>query len=383
MKLLVYCQHVLGSGHVHRMLAILARWPYPEPVLVLGGPPLPLRIPTGIEVIQLPPLGMTPGFGSIRPLHGASLEAVQRSRKAQLLELADRLCPDILLTELFPFGRKQFRFELDPLLERMRCRHPRCCVACSVRDILVEKPGQDKFERQVLQRLEAYYDLVLVHSDPTWLPFSRSFPRVAEIRPPLRHTGFVCEPPTTGRSRRNGENRIVVASIGASSVGRPLLDALARAARHLPAHVTLHLFHDSGRHPAPGRYDRGARVVHHGFGPEFTAWLGRADLAVSLAGYNTFFATLAGGVPALFFPYGENREQRWRVTALLECGPIGLLEPRDLEPDALAGRIMEALEWRRGLRTPVDLDGAAESCRLLADAAAKKIGRFPGGGNRP
>jgi predicted glycosyltransferase len=38
--------------------------------------------------------------------------------------------------ELFPFGRRQMRFELLPLLEAARARSPRPWIISSVRDVL-------------------------------------------------------------------------------------------------------------------------------------------------------------------------------------------------------------------------------------------------------
>ena len=41
----------------------------------------------------------------------------RNSRRTALLSLADEVDPDILLLETYPFGRRQFRFELLPLLD--------------------------------------------------------------------------------------------------------------------------------------------------------------------------------------------------------------------------------------------------------------------------
>ena len=76
--------------------------------------------------------------------------------------------PDVLIIELFPFGRNGFSFELLPLLEAdpERGSLPSCRVVCSVRDILVEKKDQQKFEARVVDRLNRFFDAVLVHGDP-------------------------------------------------------------------------------------------------------------------------------------------------------------------------------------------------------------------------
>ena len=61
-------------------------------------------------------------------------------RAAALAELAERLQPDAVLFELFPFGRRQFRFELLPLIDTLRARHPRPAILSSVREDPSEPP---------------------------------------------------------------------------------------------------------------------------------------------------------------------------------------------------------------------------------------------------
>src|SRR3989441_12957595 len=59
-------------------------------------------------------------------------------RQKIILEIFHSLRPNVLLIELFPFGRKKFANELLPLLEEARiARRPRPVVVCSLRDILV------------------------------------------------------------------------------------------------------------------------------------------------------------------------------------------------------------------------------------------------------
>ncbi|MGD1716504.1 hypothetical protein [Dapis sp. BLCC M172] len=47
-----------------------------------------------------------------------TVEEVLEARKNQLLEILDRLKPDILIIELFPFGRRRFSPELIPVIKQ-------------------------------------------------------------------------------------------------------------------------------------------------------------------------------------------------------------------------------------------------------------------------
>src|SRR5260370_1665093 len=79
--------------------------------------------------------------------------------------------PDVMVTELFPFGRKQFRFELLPLLEHVREQSRRTMVVSSVRDILVTRKDQEEYEQTVCDLVNTFYDLILIHGDETLQKF--------------------------------------------------------------------------------------------------------------------------------------------------------------------------------------------------------------------
>ncbi len=62
MRIAVYCQHVLGMGHLFRTLAIVEALAGHERLLVLGGPPAPAGAPGGVAVVRLPQLAMDADF---------------------------------------------------------------------------------------------------------------------------------------------------------------------------------------------------------------------------------------------------------------------------------------------------------------------------------
>ena len=63
-----------------------------------------------------------------------------------LLDAFQECDPDIVIIEAFPFGRRQVRFELLPLLTHIRAMTRRPRVVTSLRDILQQrtKPGRDE-----------------------------------------------------------------------------------------------------------------------------------------------------------------------------------------------------------------------------------------------
>ena len=57
------------------------------------------------------------GFGSSSMTAGADRRCLARRRRAALLSAFERCAPEVVLIELYPFGRRPFRFELRPLLD--------------------------------------------------------------------------------------------------------------------------------------------------------------------------------------------------------------------------------------------------------------------------
>jgi predicted glycosyltransferase len=93
--------------------------------------------------------------------------------------------------------------------------------------------------------------------------------------------------------------------------------------------------------------------------------MARADLSISMAGYNTCMDILAAEVPALVLPFQQNREQRLRAERLAERGAMRVLGMEDLRPERLAGVIQETLASDlprdHGIRT----DGAERFARWV------------------
>src|SRR5919106_824974 len=149
MRVLFWVQQLLGSGHLKRA-ATLARAMADrglEVTLAAGGMPLPWLMPRRVEVVQLPPIRTSDlSFSQLVDADGRPVDdALWAERQARLQGLLAELRPQVLITEMFPFGRRAFRHELLPLLEAAAAMRPRPWRLCSVRDILVTKPTAESY----------------------------------------------------------------------------------------------------------------------------------------------------------------------------------------------------------------------------------------------
>lgn len=368
MRILFYSQHVLGIGHFFRSMEI-ARALEPHQVLfVEGGSPLrDFTPPAHVRRVLLPPVMMDPSFSRIEAGE-ADQESLWRERSERLLDLYHSFRPHRVVTELFPFGRRMFRHELMPLLDAARRTTPAALVVCSLRDILVEKSDARKYEARVLGILNRYYDLLMVHADPRIVDLSETFSRTGEIAIPLVYTGFVCR--RAPERRRHGDRRVIVASTGGGRVGADLLQAVLKGFIRLRrSDLELRVFLG----PFMGEVERSAmadlasgdhRISLRPFASDFLAELAGADLSISMAGYNTCMDILASRVPALVYPFPQNREQSMRAGRLEELGVLRVLKSLSV---AELSQAMEALlecPTMSGFVAP-DMDGAAKTARLL------------------
>ncbi len=380
MNILHYTQHVLGIGHLFRSLAIDAALAPAMVHLVTGGPEVNLALPANVRHHPMPALKMDNQFQAVQTVdREADLETTWQQREELLLELFHSLKPDVVLVEMFPFGRKRFARELLPLLEANRTRTRPAITLCSVRDILVEKEDQARFEDKVLKWLNPYFDGVLVHSDPGLIRLDETFSRVRDIACPIWYTGYVAQGPsvadkTTARAELglDEDARIILASAGSGTVGQDLLLATLEASILLRETLPHQLLMFTGPHADAelqaglARRAKGQPHVRiRDFTSRFPDHVLACDLSVSMAGYNTTMNLLACGTPGLLYPFDQNREQRMRLTALARAGYFSILEAADLHPAILAGLIERALSAPPPPTGNLRLAGDRESADII------------------
>lgn len=374
-RVMIYVQHLLGVGHLHRVAAIARAFARSgSPVqLVSGGMPDPtLHGLDGIDFVQLPPArAKDASFKILLDETGAQITDDWRAmRIARLQAVFDGFAPDALLTELFPFGRRPMRFELLPLLANIQKRQPRPLVFCSVRDILVDRTKPER-DLDSIVWLQDYYDYALIHGDPDVVPFEKTFPLADRIRDQLRYTGYIVEQHSVPQTEA-GRDEVLV-SAGGGAVGMPLFQAAVAArplsaARDKPWRILVSP-HEDPAAVAALRQQAGAGVTIETVRPDFPGMLRHCLLSISKAGYNTVMETLNSRARAVVIPFagGEETEQALRANLLAERGLLQVLREADLTPAALAQRIDQALAMPKAAGNAIRLDGAAETVRLVGD----------------
>ena len=378
-RVLFWVQHLLGIGHLRRAATLTRglRAAQFDVTLVSGGFPVPGLSAGSADFVQLPPArAVDLYFKDLRTGSDAPLDDVWRAdRRERLLALYDTVRPDIVLTELFPFGRRQFAFEVEPLLERAKGDPRRPLVACSVRDILVE-PGKPERIDEMIGRADRWDHRVLVHGDPALVGFEETFPRLADIADRLVYTGYVVEQ-RRGIPAVSAEGEVLV-SAGGGAVSEPLLRAaiaaraLSRAAdapwRVLIGYGLSDAVFEDLRAGAP----RGVTVERAR--PDFTRLLRRARLSISQGGYNTVMEILDARVPAVIVPYagGLETEQTLRAERLAGRTTLQVVGEDELHPASLAAAVDRALAAGPPAVESLDMSGARTAPRQLRAALAER-----------
>ena len=368
---LFWVQSLLGTGHLRRALLIAEALAGSgaEVVIANGGLPSPWPVPGGIGLAQLPPV--TVRGADMTDLVDAKghpvTDALRAERRDRLSRLAASLRPTLLLTELFPFGRRAFRSELLPLLDAVRARGGG--VAASVRDVLVSKVDAS---RQLWMRDLAVerYAAVLVHGEESLFPFGLSFPFADALGARLHYTGFV--QPALDLAAPTDQAAVVV-SAGGGAVGATLLD-IAAAARPLTRFADRPWLLVGGSRLPPARREalkavlpRGVNLAHHR--DDLPALAAAAEVAVSQAGYNSVVEGLAGGARMVLVPFshGQEDEQSKRARRLAEQGLATWLPEPGLTPHRLAAAIDAAAGRPRAHLPASSFGGAARTAAILAD----------------
>jgi predicted glycosyltransferase len=360
MKVLLYVQHLLGIGHLARTSRIaqaLAQEGFGV-TMVSGGEPVAGFPGPGIDLIQLPPIrSRDQAFSALVDPAGEEIgDCYKADRRERLLSALDAVKPDALIIEAFPFGRRQMRFELLPLIDAARMRNPAPLIVSSIRDILQEnkKPGRAEETAELVRQ---YFDIVLVHGDANFARIEETFPRVDMIANKVTYTGLVAPP----RPEPAAEHYDVVVSAGGGAAGGTLI----AAALEVAPESGLRWCVITG--PNAMLVEAKDAVALFRFRSDFPSLLMKARVSVSQAGYNTVCDILNARCGAVLIPFaqGGETEQNLRAAKLKALGLAEIVREDDLTPRRLAEAISSIAHGPRDHQ--LDLGGARQTAQILKE----------------
>lgn len=392
-KIMIYCQHLAGMGHLVRCREIIRSLiPNFEVCFVSGGQIVPqFQLPTEVEVIYLP--GLWQKGAELVPLDEShSLEETKSQRKQQLLSMFDQFQPDCLMTECFPFSKMSMKYELSPLLKQAKASPRPVKIVCSLRDLIMTQPlpvaVKARREAKVCRLVNRFYDAVLFHADASFQKLEDCFSRTSDLNCEIIYTGYIAQSPPKAISPTPDDivglshsSPTIVVSAGGGRHGYSLLSAVIAASHLLETELPHHIYAFAGPFMPEESFlklQRAAAERPNVTLRRYTAllldYLKKAELSVSLGGYNTTMNLLRTQTRSLLLPSlnpSQTDEQRIRAEKLASLGILSLLTPQDLQPERLTEAIATGLS-QTPTAHPFNLQGASHTAHSLQTLLSEK-----------
>ncbi|MBX2884944.1 MAG: hypothetical protein KTR32_33620 [Granulosicoccus sp.] len=367
-RVMLYVQHLLGIGHLMRARRIASALDKDgfQVTLVTGGLPVSGFESPSIDQVALASMAVRDGsFGELVDASGKLIDDAFKARRSQhLLDIFEQCRPDLVMLEAFPFGRRQMRFELLPLINAIQNCAPKPKLVTSIRDVLQRnrKPGRDE---ETANLVTQYFDKVLVHGDPNFTTLDETFPFTSAIADKIVYTGLVCAPLPEASAQRFD----IVVSAGGGAVGKPLVEACLLAAAQLPEISSWCVI--TGPNLPQDEYDALAHRVPTNvelarFRTDFLGLLANARLSISQAGYNTVNDILQAQCRALLIPFSEHgeTEQADRASRMKKLGLASVLSE-----DALSDKLTSGNKLSAAIRTALPRESAPIAPTINVDGA--------------
>jgi predicted glycosyltransferase len=376
-RFLLYSHDTCGLGNIRRTLllsqTLVAEYPCATVLIVTGSPVIhEFRIPERSDYIKLPCLDRTsadcytPSF-----LDGCGAE-VEAMRRGVLQKAVLGFAPDLMIVDKRPAG---VGGELLDTIRALRARPDPPRLVVGIRDIL-DAPGPTRASlkrTRDLTTIARYYDEVWIYGERSIFDPTSEYDFPPEVTARTRFCGYL-KRPTVTRSQRIGAARVLVTTGGGSDglvVIETYLEALQTVPRDVPLRTTVVLgpqMPAADRAVLFGRYAALPGVQFVDFEPDLAGRYADADVVVSMAGYNTVCELLSFDLRAVLvpraYPVGE---QLLRARLFAARGLFDYVEPQDLNPAILMGRVLAALSRPSPSASMVDLDGLSR-VRARVDA---------------
>ena len=374
MKIVLYVQHLLGTGHLvrTRLIADALHQQGHDVTLISGGPVSQDR---PFSIVQLPVLKTADGdFTTLLDNNNdVADKSYKQQRKELLLRTLNSLSPDVLVMETWPFGRKQLEFEILPLMEELKTWKQQPLIVCSIREVLQQRKPPKR--QRTLEQIKKYFSLILVHGDENIISLNESFPETECIQSKVTYTGYISASDMKKIPPRMERNNEIVVSAGGGAAGLSLLQTAKRCCES-----TAHEHDEVWRLLVGPNLDEETfqnlkrshcnNLIVERNRKDFPDLLEACKVSISQFGYNTALDLDRAQCPAVVVPYeadGET-EQLMRANCFAQLNRVVVVTERDLSPQSLRKSVSEAQQkckTRTNTWKPINANGAVNSAKIV------------------
>ena len=302
MKVYIFCQSEVGSGHYVRCN----------------------NIRKGLDDCNL------------QSISGSYTDEALKEIFAKQLKIINDYKPDVILLDGFPFMRYPWMNSgLDFVLECVRNTWKNVKIVSSVRDICYPfKGGKNptKWPALTVDWANEYFDAILVHGDKNFIKLDESFEHLNLIDPPVYYTGYVTDTYKPKPQERNG----TVVSAGGGRVAMDCFDKAMELYDGTDWTFSVGYFHPKEHLNKFRKWANDKKKLKAIMPPlkplyvfrkmsrpkvkivynvkNFRDLLVKYKLSISQAGYNTVMDLLMTDTPAKFIPYVDKDGEQEQTT---------------------------------------------------------------------
>lgn len=369
-KVLLYSQHLSGTGHFVRMFEIASNLAENCDIyLIDGGRFIPRKKPQfDFKIINISPIFRQEG--NLKSVENRHIDQIMLERKQILLELIENIKPDVIIIEHFPFSKWILFDEITNFIKKSKSININVKIICSIRDIPIntcDEPAQD-YQEKVTQILEQYFDLILIHSDPDLICLENYIPWLNNLKIPFVYTGYISE--KLNINSLNNKQNLILVSLGGLN-NRNLILTCAKAWHNLNLDnykmlifAPLFISETEFLQVTTEIKNINDNIEFKPFTNNFINYLSQARLSISQAGYNTCMNILETCTPNILIPNQKMSDQIMRSQRLAELNLTTYLDVNNLNIENLSHHIINSLKQEQ-LNHNINLGGAVITNQII------------------
>ena len=386
-KFLIYSQDGLGLGHLRRNVNICyqikKRCPQASCLIIADSPVAPFfKLPPHCDFIKIPTL-VKVDTGIWRSerllLNNRELLALRADVISNVLA---GFQPDVFLVDHMPHGALG---ELLKPLAELRRQRPRTKIILGIRDILgAPEVIRRQWESEgAFAAIEEFYDAVCIYGSSDLFDAATEYQFPLAVRGRVRYCGYVCRDeaqiantdgatlaPSNGRSGK----KFVLITGGGGADAAYMMDRFIDAVRLLKTEISFQAFIATGpfvhkeQRKLLRQKSQDLPITVGRMEGDSIRYFRRADLVVSMAGYNTISEIMLFRKNALVVPRpGPSAEQTMRTRLMAQRALFTTIAPQALTGENMAEQLSQQL--RTGQKMPEahlpDLRGAGRVAEFI------------------
>ncbi|MDZ7343483.1 MAG: hypothetical protein ONA90_03105 [candidate division KSB1 bacterium] len=390
LKVLIYSQDGFGLGHLRRNLNICRQIKKLRPetscLIIADSPVAPFfKLPPRCDFVKIPTI-VKVDTGVWRPDRlSMDYQELLAIRSDIIRNVAASYQPDIFLVDHMPHGALG---ELAHPLQALKRYSPHTKVILGIRDILgAPEVIQQQWKTEgAFTAITSFYDAVFIYGCSDVFDVITQYDFPAALAGKAQYCGYVCredaEPAHAQKTEQlsgaaNSDKFILVTGGGgadASFFMDQFIEAVGLLHRELAfqALITTGPFMHKDQRAYLRQKSSNLPITVNLASEDNLRYLRRADLVVSMAGYNTISEILHLRKNAIVVPRaGPSAEQSIRSRLMSERGLFSTIHPTRLTATSLSEMIWQKLHNGHDMKETMlpNLSGASRAAALVLSAS--------------